>query len=265
MIEIDKINIDKIIGQIQRTLSDAGFDYKKSITNFRQCAAMKQRKEGEEKFNMCDHIRGLLYSQLSNQRPWAGIEKNLDKIDKIFMCYDSAKLKAACGADLVRKIKEIKCGNRSINAQMKYLAKNIRTLERIDKKERGGLDRYVVSQNPEIIAKELSAGKYKLQQIGFALATEYLRNVGVDTVKPDLHICRIIGSERLNFIAAPEPKPEAAHECLMKLAKKSKHSATYIDNLLWMFAAKDYGEICTKEPKCKKCSVSLCKRYPLSH
>ena len=264
MIEIDKINIDKIIGQIQRTLSDAGFDYKESITNFRQCAAMKQRKEGGKKFNMRDHIRGLLYSQLSNQRPWAGIEKNLDKIDEIFMHYDSAKLKAACGADLACKIKEIKCGNRSINAQMEHLAENICTLEFINKEE-DGLDQYVASQDSGKIAKELSAGKYKLRQIGFALATEYLRNVGVDTVKPDLHICRIIGSERLNFIADPEPKPEAAHECLMKLAKKSKHSATYIDNLLWMFAAKDYGEICTKEPKCKKCSVSLCKRYPLSH
>ena len=264
MIEIDKINIDKIIGQIQRTLSDAGFKYKESITNFRQCAAMKQRKEGEEKFNMCDHIRGLLYSQLSNQRPWAGIEKNLDKIDKIFMRYNPAKLKAANGEMLACKIKEIKCGNRQIKAQMEHLAENIRMLEFINKEE-DGLDRYVVSQDSGKIAKELSAGKYKLQQIGFALATEYLRNVGVDTVKPDLHICRIIGSERLNFIADPEPKPEAAHECLMKLAKKSKHSATYIDNLLWMFAAKDYGEICTKEPKCKKCSVSLCKRYPLSH
>ena len=49
---------------------------------------------------MRDHIRGLLYSQLSNQRPWAGIEKNLDKIDEIFMRYNPAKLKAANGADV---------------------------------------------------------------------------------------------------------------------------------------------------------------------
>ena len=258
------IEIDEIVEQIQSSLSGVGCDYEKIIQSFRQCEAVQKREKGK-KFCMCAHIKGLLYAQLSNQRPWAGIAENLDKIDEIFKDYNSTKLKAANGEMLARKIKEIKCGNRSINAQMKYLAKNIRTLERIDKKERGGLDRYVVSQNPEIIAKELSAGKYKLQQIGFALATEYLRNVGVDTVKPDLHICRIIGSERLNFIAAPEPKPEAAHECLMKLAKKSKHSATYIDNLLWMFAAKDYGEICTKEPKCKKCSVSLCKRHRLSH
>lgn len=253
--------IDKIIGQIQETLSDAGVDYCAHIRDFRQLCHMKKRKRAE-KFDMRAHVKGLLYSQLSNQRPWGHIEENLAKIDKIFMNYDPAKLKKADREKLVQNITDIRCGNRKIRAQMQHLTCNIRTLETVDRREPGGLDAFVVSKNSGEIARELSAGKYKLREIGFALATEYLRNVGIDTVKPDTHICRIIASDRLNFVDSLNPKPEEAHDRLTELAKKSKHSATYIDAVFWMFAADGYGEICTAEPKCEKCRVSLCQRHP---
>ncbi len=44
-----------------------------------------------------------------------------------------------------------------------------------------------------------SGSKYKLNQMSVALVCEYIRNVGADTdtEKPDEHMMRMIGSERL--------------------------------------------------------------------
>ncbi len=155
----------------------------------------------------------------------------------------------------------IRCGNRKIAAQMETLARNIEMFESLAH-EFGSMDAFVTSQEPERIAKELGSGRrYKLKEIGFTLAMEYLRNVGINAIKPDLHICRLIGPQRLGFINK-EPTPEQAFSCLMRLADKSSENAVYLDTLLWIFAAKDYGNICTATPKCGECSVLLCLKHP---
>ena len=120
----------------------------------------------------------------------------------------------------------------------------------------------MTSQEPEVIASEFGSGtKFKLKEVGFTLAMEYLRNVGINVIKPDLHICRLIGPERLGFIDY-EPSPEEAYQCLMELEGQVPESAIYIDNLLWIFAAQDYGNICTANPKCSECLVINCAKNP---
>ena len=47
---------------------------------------------------------------------------------------------------------------------------------------------------------EIKPGRYrhyKLHQVGEALAWEYIRNVGIDGAKPDTHIRRFLGSDRM--------------------------------------------------------------------
>ena len=47
---------------------------------------------------------------------------------------------------------------------------------------------------------EIKPGRYrhyKLHQVGEALAWEYIRNVGIDGAKPDTHIRRFLGSNRM--------------------------------------------------------------------
>ena len=56
---------------------------------------------------------------------------------------------------------------------------------------------YVTSAPPEAIVRDLAAGPHKLYGIGPALAWEYLRNVGIDGVKPDIHVCRFLGANRM--------------------------------------------------------------------
>jgi endonuclease III len=242
-----------MLDEIKATLNKEGFDYQKWIDDFGQVRALEQRQEGNV-FTLREHVRGLLLSQLSNNRPWGPIAANLDRIGQIFCNYDPESLKRADPVQLADQIKSIRCGNRAIAKQMQCLRKNIETFERI-----ADIDRYVTSAAPEVIAREFASGKHKLGQIGFPLAMEYLRNVGIDTVKPDLHICRIIGPERLG-LCDKTPSPEQAHTILMALAVQSQHSAMYIDNLLWLFAAQDYAAICTARPRCNVCLVSRCNK-----
>jgi hypothetical protein len=58
------------------------------------------------------------------------------------------------------------------------LRENIEIFERIIA-DHSCLDSFITSESPDEIAWRLAGGKYKLRQVGFTLALEYLRSVGV--------------------------------------------------------------------------------------
>lgn len=252
--------IDQVVEQIRETLESHGVDYRRIIEEFGQVRAHEERQK-KKVFTLNEHVRGLILAQLSNQRPWGPIAANLDRIDQIFSHYDSSVLKGASPSELASKLIAIRCGNRKIAAQMNNLSRNIELFESIEN-EFGNMDSFVISQRADRIATELGAGKkFKLKEVGFTLAMEYLRNVGINAIKPDLHICKLIGPERFGFIDKV-PTPEEAYSCLMRLAEQSSENAVYIDNMLWLFAAQDYGNICTANPRCNECSVIVCAKHP---
>ncbi|MBR1681478.1 hypothetical protein IJ707_06795, partial [bacterium] len=92
----------------------------------------------------------------------------------------------------ISSLKSRSLGNRAISKQMETLNYNISVLEEIEN-EYGSLDDFVTRLKPNAISALLACKEspYALKQIGFPLALEYLRNVGIDTVKPDVHIVRI--------------------------------------------------------------------------
>lgn len=82
---------------------------------------------------------------------------------------------------------------------------------------------------------------------------EYLRNVGIDVIKPDVHIKRILGAERLNIVKSKSDYAVIA-EC-KKLSEKIGISQVKMDYLLWNYCSKSYGEVCTAKPKCEDCVI----------
>ena len=144
---------------------------------------------------------------------------------------------------------------------MNALGANIATLKRIER-DFGSLDRFVASSEPIEIANLLSgSGAYKLKYVGPALALEYLRNVGVRAAKPDVHVLRILGGERLAYFPALPMEWEAV-QLVANLAAEAGCSATYLDNLLWLFCAVGYGNICGARPRCNVCAFRDGCRYP---
>lgn len=246
----------EILNRINHTFNACGLDLDAMVASLGQTAACERRRRGEA-FTLRDHVRGLVLAQLSNQRPWRPVAERLSEIDCLFQQFDPEFLKQANPRVLEEGLLALRCGNRSLRRQMASLAGNIAVMEAIAH-EFGSLDHFVTSDTPETVASRLaSPGPYKLANIGFTLAQEYLKNVGIESVKPDLHVIRIMGPTRLGLIS--QESPEAAYREIMRRAAEIKRSPTYVDNVLWLFGAKDYGSICGASPRCEVCHLkSFC-------
>lgn len=250
-----RIQLSAVVHKVEEALATVHQDYERDIAAMGQVAASKRREEGCP-FNLNDHLRGLILSMLSSQRPWRPIAENLDEIEKIFHGYDADRLMSLNESwlrEIVCAVSAAKCGNRSIVKQVFSLKENIKTLRRIESAEQS-IDRYVTSAEPSVIAQELANGKkYKLKQVGKALACEYLKNVGIQVGKPDAHIVRLLGPKRLGLINTSESDPEI--KCMKEIAKESNVSVIRVDNLLWMFCSRKYGAICGSKPRCERCNL----------
>lgn len=249
------ISAHSFLSTLKATLARQGIDFEAEVESFGQVRASEERARGKQ-FTLAEHVRGLVLSLLSNQRPWQRIAENLVRIKEIFSGFAPDVLRAKNPEELIRDIRAIKCGHRPIRIQMLTLRTNIETLERIAW-DYGSVDQFVTSAEPDIIAKKLSvpSSPYKLKQVGYALALEYLRNVGIRAGKPDVHIRRFLSGKRMAFVAG-EPSEEEAYHLIARLASDAGCNATYLDNLIWMFCAKDYTNICGATPRCSVCGFT---------
>lgn len=225
-----------------------------TYSNLTNLTWIEERAHGGS-FSMSEHIRGLIYSMLSNNRRWEEIGVHINEIDEIFFGYDKNKILATDAEVFLKKIKSIKCGNRNIKNQMNLLHTNIHKLERIEK-EFGTLDNFVTSGSPLEIADLLANSiKYKLNTLGLALAMEYLRNVGIDAAKPDTHIRRILGKNRLGYSPREIAGDIEAINIINEIVSQTNYSASKIDAIFWLFCSDGNGKICTEKPHCDQCTL----------
>lgn len=231
-------------------LVEHGMKYDETIDN-----KVTARKDGKT-YGFSEHLQAMVYSLLSAQRPWAEVVKHLDEIDDIFFGYDAERILEQTDTYFVDRIREIKCGNRNIHDQMKYLPDNIATLRSIEA-EYSSLDAFLISAPAHEIVKILTnyKSKYKLRNMGEALCWEYLRNVGIDGAKPDVHLRRFLGSKRMGTGNHETATVSEVIDTVRRLSKESGLSMAVIDNIIWSFCSEQYGEICGVSPKCTECPV----------
>lgn len=226
-------------------------------------------------FTVSDHIRGMVYSMLTSGAAWNRLEPYIDintgripVVDEIFCQYDVNALLNADPAALVNKVKERRLGTQYIKKQINALVSvNIGNLLSLEK-EYGSVDNFYQilvckDDNLKNLVRELSTlGKpRKFAQLGEALTAEYLKNVGYDIGKPDRHICRILGSDRLGCSTHKTVSPYEAIDIIAAIAKSINKPAAEVDYILWAYCANGYGAICTKnKPKCDVCSVTYCNQ-----
>ena len=188
------------------------------------------------------------------------IKPKLKEIDKIFNGYDPEVIKTTSYEYYLSEIRNIRCGNRSIAKQMKSLKYNIEILQNIQK-QYGSIDNFLTSDSPIKIISMLSSSRFpetKLKQIGEALAWEYIRNVGIDGAKPDVHLRRFLGSARMGESCKNEASIDEVYNQVENLSLEAGISKAAIDIIIWTFCANSketFGEICTANPKCELCPV----------
>lgn len=222
--------------------------------------AVNARKNGKS-FNFEEHLRGFIYAQLSALVSWKKIKENQSRLDEIFCNFDRKQLKEKSAEDLINEITAIKCHNPyTTKNQMLSLKANIETFEKIEQ-EYESLEKFITHSTPSNIIKLLadSNGTYKLKYAGVALVCEYLRNVGIDIIKPDRHMIRILHRlgvlHELGYNPADNYKFAPLFRCCRKLSNLTNLSQVKLDFLLWNYCATGYGEICTTKPKCEQCII----------
>ncbi len=223
---------------------------------------MQLRKEGKE-FTLSEHIEGMVYSLLSAQTVWANIERNKPAINKLFFDFDPELIKKKDYTYFVEGLGRLRCRSRLTNKQMQALHGNIETMERITK-EYGSMDAFVTSapQLEIVTLLSKSGSKYKLNMMGEALIWEYLRNVGIDGAKPDVHMKRILGCNRLGFSRYEEATNEEVIAAMKRLSEETGYYMAQLDYLFWCYCATGKGEICTANPRCSKCVIrDECKKF----
>ena len=219
--------------------------------------ALALPSENNETLGLSEHVKTMIYAQLSNNRPWETIAENKESIDEIFLHYDVDALKNANPAVLIDKILSIRCGNRQIRKQIQQLRHNIEVLESIEQTY-GSIENYYRATPLVDVVKSLSldSGKYKLRLMGTPLVCEYLKGVGVDVIKPDTLLCRLLG--RLGYSKkVPATAWEAIQIC-QEIGEEYNLSQPMVDTVLWQYCALDKFEVCTATPKCYKCKVANC-------
>ena len=215
-------------------------------------------------FSFQEHLKGFVYAQLSALVSWKNIKAHHTELDSLFCNFEKDRLKEIAPEILIEKIRELKCYSPyTTKNQMTFLKNNIETFEKIEDKY-GSLDKFITHSTPANIVKLLadSNSTYKLKYAGVALVCEYLRNVGIDIVKPDVHIKRIVGADRLNLILSKSDY--RIIEEFRRLSADIGISQVKMDYLLWNYCSKGYGEICTAKPKCSECVIKeYCNNFSL--
>ncbi len=272
-----------IVAGIERMLAEtAHLDLPQIIRDFGQVDAVKYRNAGN-KFGLNEYTKGLVYAQLSNQKVWKDLVPKLPAIDRLFCHweYDQVVGLAETPEKLVGAIKTLRAGNRSINGQIEALAGNLKKLpkmvEEIEStytcnKTPQEREAFISEWRTRISSRSKKHAPYKLRHIGYPLASEMLKNVGLVSMKPDTHLLRICGTGRLGIFTAitdetgvTSAQMAGAQEEFAAFARAVDPApwyVVYLDNIFWLFGAEKYGEICTKTPRCDICFLRKTCNYP---
>ncbi|HJA69075.1 MAG TPA: hypothetical protein H9664_03545 [Firmicutes bacterium] len=88
--------------EIVDTMEAQNYDWRKEI---RDIERVQEKRKNKVDFSLTEHVKAMVYSMLSNNRPWDGIAKNSEKIDAIFQNFNIDYLLTASPEELEQKLK----------------------------------------------------------------------------------------------------------------------------------------------------------------
>ncbi len=216
---------------------------------------MTLRVEGKQ-FLIREHIEAMLLALISGGNKWYKVERQLVNIKRLFFEYEPDKILKHDGNYYFNGLKNLGVNGRFAKRQMAEVHHNIKVLQSLDN-DYGSIDKFLESRPINEIVKILAdfKSKYKLNQMGVALVCEYLRNVGIDTAKPDKHMMRMLGCERLGISSRKKASHYEVISAFYELSRETGMWAADLDYLFWCYCADGKAEICSANPKCDKCVI----------
>ncbi len=205
-------------------------------------------------------FEGLVRSILSANTKWAKVERVLPELCTLLHDLSLSWYAALSPIDVERTLvpwfEQRKAGSISLNQNLQRLIESAGQLSDISQRH-GSLENYLVhlsqrhNGDPKVVAAALGEveSPAKLPGLGVALAAEFLKNVGYDVSKPDLHINRAVGSFGLVQFArwpdqrgfkAPQAKESELRTVMQVMetwALKLGFRVTFLDNAVWLLCA----------------------------
>lgn len=228
-------------------------------SDYQRIKKLVQSRRSGAKSPIKDYIEGMILAMLTNSVPWKNISPHINNgnIATIFHNYNPVWLKSADPDELVKDLRAIKCGNRRDKQQMNSLRGNINLIETIIRAHNSFED-YLKSKSsaypviPYSALEDFQPGKrYKLQEMGIPLVCEFLKNMGFELPKPDVHLRRFLSADRMGTGHSPMATEEEVFNQIQALSKASGEFIPNIDLIIWEYCAKGYGQICGGRPQCK--------------
>ena len=71
--------------QLINTMNSAGYDYEKEIIDVENRRKALSFTNNKSSLKLSEHVKTMIYAQLSNNRPWEPIAQNTTKIDTFFL------------------------------------------------------------------------------------------------------------------------------------------------------------------------------------
>lgn len=222
------------------------YDYLQKIENYlkstEQLDSNFEKGKDRTKNSGCQlplgqHVRGLVYSKLSQQTKWDGVLSKSKAIDDLFFDFDVARIRETPSEYFYNGLCKLGVGRfrESLADNLHY---NIDVLESTLVKYECGSCKYILT-----LAKGLKG-------LSTALVCEYLSYVNIDRIKPDLHIKRFL---KRYYGRAKEYSDVDVLEFGENASSATKYNLTQIDALIWSYCAK--AQICSATPKCEHCCV----------
>jgi len=134
-------------------------------------------------------------------------------------------------------------------------------------KEYNGFWRFLDSHKVEELVEKL---KSRMKWMGYTNAYAFLKYVGLECVKPDLNVIRVLF--RLGFIKNTKNNPQTYAQIQIigkKIAKANKIRMTVVDFTLYMYGAGEKPfvkySVCGKVARCDECPAKeFCKYIQLT-
>jgi len=250
---MDEENLKKIFGLMFEKLESIsiGNNFIEEINRRRKVTFDKNKPDSffYEKLVGTIHVSGYKVSILRNR--W-------DDIKEAFSNYDICEVSQYTNKDLEKMMNNPKLIRNK--RKLRACIENAKIMSEISKRY-GSFGEYL-NRNKNDLKKLKEDLINRFLYLGNVLVLEYLKEVGIDAIKPDVHVVRVM--HRLGLIDSERLTTENVNkvvEMANKISQATGEKLSVIDGVFWIYGGS--GDNHVQKAMCSK-SKPLCNECPLT-
>lgn len=254
----EQTDYDCVLQRLLARLDRWDLNWRERVDETAMTDQRKRRLEGDP-FTNCEVMEAACLSIFSAQVDWRRIQELKEDLRTEFQDYDAALL-AGWGDAKIDEVRRWflsrRAGSQKLKRNLLFIREAAKQFNQmIEDGER--LDDYFsrkcaeFGHDPIGLAVCLAQpGKMKIRGMGVPLASEFLRNLGYDLAKPDIHILRAAGcfgmiQFRRWIDRSARRKPAASlvelintMRAMERFAQSVGESTTHLDSIIWTACSK---------------------------